>query len=132
IPGLSGAGIAICGALLLFMIPVSLKRGEIVLTWEDLTSMPCGNLVLFGGGLSLAGAFESSGLAGWIGDSFGYMEFAPILLLLLIVVVIVVFLTEITSNTATTATLLPVLAAVAIGIGQHPLLLSFPVAVSAS
>jgi sodium-dependent dicarboxylate transporter 2/3/5 len=37
-----------------------------------------------------------------------------------------------TSNTATTATLLPVLAALAPGLGVHPYLLVFPAALAAS
>jgi sodium-dependent dicarboxylate transporter 2/3/5 len=50
----------------------------------------------------------------------------------LIVTTTVIFLTELTSNTATTATLLPVLAALAPGLGIHPYLLIFPAAISAS
>ena len=45
---------------------------------------------------------------------------------------LVVFLTEITSNTATTAAFLPILASVAVGIGQSPLLLAAPAALGAS
>lgn len=48
------------------------------------------------------------------------------------VVVVVVFLTELTSNIATTATLLPVLSAMAPGLGIHPCLLIIPTAIAAS
>ena len=41
-------------------------------------------------------------------------------------------LTELTSNTATAATFLPVIAAVAISIGENPLLLLIPAAMAAN
>ena len=56
----------------------------------------------------------------------------PPVLIVLGVVAGIVFLTELTSNTATTATLIPVLAALAPGIGLDPLLLIVPAALSAS
>ena len=45
---------------------------------------------------------------------------------------LVIFLTELTSNTATAATLIPILAALAPGLGIDPLLLAFPAALAAS
>jgi sodium-dependent dicarboxylate transporter 2/3/5 len=44
----------------------------------------------------------------------------------------IVFLTELTSNTATTATLVPLLAALAPGLGLDPLMLIVPAALAAS
>ena len=45
---------------------------------------------------------------------------------------LVIFLTELTSNIATAATFLPLVAAIATGLGQPPLLLAIPAAVAAS
>ena len=45
---------------------------------------------------------------------------------------LIIFLTELTSNIATTATFLPLVAALATGLGQPPLLLAIPAAVAAS
>jgi sodium-dependent dicarboxylate transporter 2/3/5 len=45
---------------------------------------------------------------------------------------LIVMLTEITSNTATTAAFLPILAAVAIGFGESPFLLTVPATLGAS
>ena len=56
----------------------------------------------------------------------------PLLLLLATVAAFVILLTELTSNTATAATFLPVLGALAIVIGQDPLLLAVPAALAAS
>lgn len=132
VPGLSDAGIAMAGGLVLFLIPIDLKRGVFVHDWETARKLPWGTLILFGGGLSLAAAFTRTGLSEWIGTSLGALDFLPILIILIIVIAVVVFLTELTSNVATTATFLPVLAALAIGIGQNPLLLAIPAVLGAS
>lgn len=52
--------------------------------------------------------------------------------LVLAVLVAMVYLTEITSNTASTATFLPILGAVAVGLGLDVLTLTVPVALGAS
>lgn len=53
-------------------------------------------------------------------------------LIIFIVTVIVVILTEFTSNTATAAAFLPIMGAVANGIGVDPLMLLIPVALAAT
>lgn len=132
LPGLSDAGIAISAGLVLFLLPSGNKKGENIIIWKDLTELPWGILILFGGGLSLAMAISSSGLAGWIGESVSGLDALPLMLLVLVVIMIVVFLTEITSNTATAAAFLPILASSAIGIGQDPMLFVIPAAIAAS
>jgi solute carrier family 13 (sodium-dependent dicarboxylate transporter), member 2/3/5 len=134
IPGLSDEGIAIVAALLLFLLPVDLREGEFVLDWDAVKGLPWGVLVLFGGGLSLAGAITDTGLAEWIGDRLIAMgiELLPVLVILLIIAAVVIFLTELMSNTAAAAAFLPVLAAMAVGIGEDPLLLAVPAALAAS
>ena len=132
LPGLSDAGIAIAGGLILFVIPVDLKNGVFVHSWATAQRLPWGTLLLFGGGLSLASAFVRTELSTWIGATLEALAFLPILVAVLIVVAVVVFLTELTSNTATTAAFLPVLAALALGIGQNPLLLTIPAVLGAS
>src|SRR5690606_40673876 len=58
-------------------------------------------LLLFGGGLSLASAIESSGLAAWIGVLLEACAGWPVVAVVLLITALVVFLTEVTSNTAT-------------------------------
>ncbi|MDG1230393.1 MAG: DASS family sodium-coupled anion symporter, partial [SAR86 cluster bacterium] len=68
--GLSDAGIAMISALFLFLLPSGNreKKGAL-LEWQDAQeNVPWGLLVLFGGGLSLANAVQSTGLAVWIGS----------------------------------------------------------------
>ncbi len=132
LPGLSDAGIAITAGVALFIIPGGEKEGEQLLQWGNLKDLPWGILILFGGGLSLASAISSSGLAAWIGQGVSGLGALPILLLVLAVILVVVFLTEITSNTATAAAFLPILASSAIGIGQDPMLFVLPAAIAAS
>lgn len=133
-PGLalSDTGIAIVCALLLFVIPSGAGRGEYLMTWQYAERLPWGVLLLFGGGLSLAAAVSDSGLAEGIGAALGGLDAWPTLMLVIVIAMLIVLLTELTSNTATSATFLPIVAALAVSIGAHPLLLSVPAIVAAS
>ena len=132
VPGLSDAGIAMTGAVALFALPVDLRRGVFVLDWEWARRLPWGVLILFGGGLSLAAAISDTGLAAWIGGRMDLLASWPPLLIVVAVVAVIIFLTELTSNTATAAAFIPILASVAVGIGQDPLLLAVPATLAAS
>jgi sodium-dependent dicarboxylate transporter 2/3/5 len=100
--------------------------------WHWASKMPWGVLILFGGGLAMADGFKATKLADWIGSQVGLLEHAPILVLVIAVTTLIIFLTELTSNTATAAMVMPILTAVAIGLGQNPLLLIVPAAIAAS
>lgn len=89
-------------------------------------------LILFGGGLALAGAFQATGLAEALGRSVEGLGGLPPWLLVLLVTTGIVLLTELTSNTATAATFLPIVGAVAVGLGLPPAFLCAPVALAAS
>ncbi len=132
VPGLSDAGIAIAGGVSLFLIPQDLSEGQFLLSWDDAEQLPWGVLILFGGGLSLASAISATGLAEWIGNGVEFFGGWPLVVLVGLVVLLIVFLTEMTSNTATTAAFLPILASIAIGVGENPLLLAIPAALGAS
>ena len=132
IVGLDDSVIAIIGALVLFAIPVAWKPLRSSLDWSDAERLPWSILVLFGGGLSLANAIQTTGLSKWIGESLGVWKNYPVALVALVVATITIFLTEVTSNTATAAAFLPVVAAIAIGMGYDPLLLAIPTALAAS
>ncbi len=132
VPGLSDTGIAMTAALSFFLIPVRGEEKNFILNWDDVEKLPWGVLILFGGGLSLASAISSTGLAEWMGQGFEGLSHWPVLVLLLMVVTLIVFLTEMTSNTATSAAFLPIMGSVALGLGQAPLLFALPVALAAS
>lgn len=124
--GLSDAGIAIAGAVALFLAPVDARRGVMALDWEHAKRIPWGILLLFGGGLSLAAAIEDTGLAAFIGEQVTGLDHLALPLLVVVVSLVVVFLTEVTSNTAAAALFVPVLGGAALVLGIDPLLLVVP------
>jgi len=129
---LSDTTIAIGAALSLFLIPNGMTKGGSLLTWEHAERLPWGVLLLFGGGLSLAAAVAGSGLAAWIGSELAGLGGMPVFVLVLAVTTLIIFLTEMTSNIATAATFLPLVAALAVSLGQPPLLLAIPAVLAAS
>ena len=129
---LNDTAIAIAAGIALFFLPAR-GRTEMVLDWKDAEDgLPWGVLLLFGGGLSLAGAVAASGLDNWFGQQVIGLGVLPIILLVAAVAAIVLFLTEVTSNTATAATFIPVLGGVAAGIGADPMTLLIPAAFAAT
>ena len=102
------------------------------MVWEDVSKLPWGVLILFGGGLALASAVSSSGLALWMGQQLSPLGLLNLALLVVAATALVIFLTELTSNLATTATFLPVIAAIAVETGQDPLVFVIPVTLAAS
>ena len=129
--GLTDAGIAIISAILLFMIPSSNNKDDL-LNWDSSNKLPWGLLILFGGGLSIAAQINSTGLGVWIGEGLSILGTVPPIMLIFFVAALIIFLTEITSNVATTSTFLPVFGAVAIGLGILPVSLTVPVCLAAS
>ncbi|MEL7446658.1 MAG: DASS family sodium-coupled anion symporter [Pseudomonadota bacterium] len=129
---LNDSAIAILAGLALFILPGK-GSSQMVLDWKDAErGLPWGVLLLFGGGLSLAGAVAGTGLDDWFGQQVSGLAALPTVLLIAAVVTIVLFLTEVTSNTATAATFIPVLGGVAVGIGADPLNLLVPAALAAT
>ncbi|EON92882.1 sodium: dicarboxylate cotransporter [Marinobacter lipolyticus SM19] len=131
-PWLSDTGIAISAAVAMFLIPVNVKERLFVLDWETAQNIPWGVLLLFGGGLAMAGVISSSGLAEWIAESLSIAGHLPVIVMIVLVAGVIIFLTEVTSNTATAAAFLPLLGAVAMSQNLSPLLLTVPAAIAAS
>ncbi len=132
VPLITDTSIAITGALALFFIPAGGRRGEFVMDWATANRLPWEVLLLFGGGLSLAGNIEKHGLSRYLGELCNGLQGAPMLLTLAVICFGVLMLTELTSNTATAATFLPIVAAVALSFGQNPLLFLIPAALAAN
>lgn len=130
--GLGDAGIAIGGALLLFILPAASHTGGRLLDWPSAVKLPWEILLLFGGGFSLAGAFVHSGLTGWLVAQLELLQGMPTWLILFAIVLLVIFLTEVTSNTATATIVLPLLGALAGAMGLEPTLFMVPAAIAAS
>ena len=131
--GFSDAWVAMAVSLLLFLLPAHTHPdGIAILDWHTAKDIPWDVLLLFGGGLSLAAMFGTSGLSKWIGNVATGLAGVPVILMIAVVTAIVIFLTELTSNTATAAAFLPIIGAVAVGIGVDVQLLVIPVALAAT
>jgi len=128
---LSDAGIAMLATIFLFVVPTDLRFEKFVLEWKDTEKLPWGILLLFGGGLSLAGALSATGLIDLIGKQFQAAENTGFLIILGLAAVSL-FLTEIMSNVALVTIFLPVVGGIAIGTGLDPLYLMIPVTLAAS
>src|SRR5690606_23808821 len=79
VPGLSDTSIAIAAAIATFVIPIDLRKGEFLMDWATAERLPWGVLLLFGGGLALAAAVTSTGLAEWIGAALSALQAWPLL-----------------------------------------------------
>jgi len=129
---LNDAGIALIGALLLFVIPAKWRQLEFLMTWDAARNLPWGVLILVGGGLSLGTAIESSGLAMNAAGALSGLAGQPLWLVMAGVVCLIMLLSHVTSNTATTATMLPLAASLALSLNFPLLYLAIPVAMAAS
>lgn len=129
---LSDTAIAISAGIVLFLLPSGKTPGVRLLDWDHAKELPWGVLLLFGGGLALAGSIKDSGLAGWIADQLSLFGALPLVALVGLIVLVIIFLTEVTSNTATAAAFLPLLGALALSMDVSVLLITVPAAIAAS
>jgi sodium-dependent dicarboxylate transporter 2/3/5 len=133
-PRLTDATIGILGALLLFVIPARDRDGSrrSLLTWEEARVIPWDVLLLFGGGLSLAAAMESTGLAKWLGEHMAVLGSLPPFAIYIGLALFVLLLSELASNTAVATMMMPIVATLGTAVGQPPLLLMIVAALAAS
>jgi sodium-dependent dicarboxylate transporter 2/3/5 len=124
--------IAIAGAIAFFVVPADWRSRTFLLDYATARKMRWDILVLFGGGLSLAQAMESSGLAVWIGNGLSFLHGMPLVALIAGVALLLVFMTELINNTAATAAFLPIAGSLVIGADAAPLLVGITVALAAS
>ena len=125
---------AIFGVILCFLVPSGSKKeeGSMVLDWKTAESIPWGPLLLFGGGMALAFAIRTSGLADWVGTELAGLSTLPTLFLVILITTFVIFITEVMSNVATASTLMPILGATALASGLNVELIALPIAMAAS
>jgi sodium-dependent dicarboxylate transporter 2/3/5 len=134
--GANDAAVALLGVVVMCLVPDG--KGGRLLTWDGAERIPWGALVLFGGGIALASAFDASGLsrliaedlAAWKGLALGSP--ATLLLLMLAICATVTLLSEIASNTAAAVLLMPILATAATAVGVDPALFMVPAVLAAS
>ena len=133
LPDANYGTVAILIAVSMFIIPSpSSLCTKTILEWEDMLVFPWDIILLLGGGYALAFGFTSSGLSDWIATSFESFSNLNVVLVLFLVCFITTFLTELTSNTAVSSIFLPIVATLAVSIGENPLLLMVPCTISSS
>jgi sodium-dependent dicarboxylate transporter 2/3/5 len=133
-PGLSDASIGLAGALLLFVFRAKDVDGTSrpLLTWHEAKAIPWDVLLLFGGGLSLAAAMETTGVTLWFGQQLRVLEGLSPIVILLGLAFATVLLSEFASNTAVAAMAMPVAAGLAGAVNLPPLTLMAVAALAAS
>lgn len=127
---LSNTQIAMIGAFGVFLIP-SKDGNYSILQWKDTANMQWGILILFGGGLALAKAFEGAGIIELIGNYVreeGFQASSAIPF----ITTVMLFMTELMSNVALVNIFAPIIAGVSDGIGVDFLELGIPVALASS
>lgn len=122
--------VALIAVILLFIWPDG--NGGRLLNLKTALTIPWDLLLLFGGGLTIADAFESSGLSNAIGNLLTGLRSWHLLAMMGVLAASAGLLTNIMSNTAMAALLMPLLAAAAKAIGVEPALLMIPTAISIS
>ena len=104
--------IAMAAGLLLFAIPVDSKRGIHALDWSSAKDVIAWDvLLLFGGGLTMAAALQSTGAAALVGAQATALGSLGEVSMMAGVATLVTFATEVTSNTALAATMMPLISA---------------------
>ncbi|NOU47752.1 MAG: DASS family sodium-coupled anion symporter [Bacteroidales bacterium] len=127
--------IALVGALALFATPSGIRKSGkkvMVLEWDDTKKMAWGILLLFGGGLAMAGSLEKAGVMNQVGIWLSGFSGNSGFILVLMVVIVSIFLSELMSNVAQVIVLAPVLASLSDALHLDPLLLGIPMTLAAS
>lgn len=130
--------IALLGGFGLFICPVhpsdktdDERADAHLLEWADTDKMAWGILLLFGGGLALAGALEKAGLIAQLGRWLSDYAVSGFWLVLL-VTTLSLFISEVMSNVAQVIVFAPVVTALAKAMHMDPLLLGIPMTLAAS
>jgi sodium-dependent dicarboxylate transporter 2/3/5 len=115
------AAVALLAALLLFILPVNAKKGEVTLRWSEAVQIDWGTILLFGGGLALGTLMFETGVAGAIGQALtNRLGDSSLWALTFAVIPIAVLLSETTSNTAAANMVIPVVIGVAQAANVNP------------
>lgn len=114
--------VAVVGAALLYVLPVSWRRREFTMTWGDAARIDWGTILLFGTGIIFGSLLADTGLAETIGalasDATGV---SSVLGITVLAVVLAILISEATSNTAAAAVVVPIVIPLATAVGVDPL-----------
>lgn len=124
--------ISILGALAMLIAPLNFSKGEMILKWEDTEKLPWGILILFGGGLALAGGMKVSGIISLVGDTVAAADGLTVFWVMTVLIFIMLFMTELMSNVALATIFVPVVAGIALGMDYPILGIVIPVTLASS
>ena len=127
----SDTAIAVAMGCLLFLLPDSTGRSPL-LEWRDTEKLPRGILLMFGGGMSLAVAFDQSGLVGVITRHMTSVNTGNQFLFVTMLCAVGLVITALMSNIAMVNIFVPVVASLAVGSGVSPEVFAIPVTIAAS
>jgi len=120
LPGLKPAYAFVACAILSFMF--AKKGGGRLMVWKTVQRKIVWEMIfIFAGGLALGAMINGSGAAKAIGGVVSTLSFSSTLLAVFVFITVPLILSDFTSNTATAAVTIPIVIAVAQGIGKDPL-----------
>ncbi len=128
---LNDTSIAIMSGILLFLIPFN-KKGTRVLDSKDIAPLPWDIVLLFGGGLALAGALKEVGLINLTTEYLSSVAFFHPYLLIFALTASALLLTEVMSNVALCVVALPVIMQLGVSQGLSPVMTAMPVTIATS
>jgi len=129
---LDDTSIAIVAGISLFLVPTSFQELAPVLNRKDIAHLPWDIVLLFGGGMALAGALKEVGLIQMITEYFVSLNFASPYWLIVTLATIALFLTEVMSNVALCVVALPMIMKLGEAQGLDPVIVAMPAALCAS
>ncbi len=135
VSGITDAGIAIAGALLLALLPSGAagpSQPRTLLEWDDAKRAPWYLILLLGGGLALADAVVKSGLSAWLAQALGAVSDLSLFPMLFAIALLCALITEAASNVATATIFMPIAASLALGAGYDPVLAALAAAMAAN
>lgn len=128
---LNDTTIAMAAGVSLFLIP-SGEKSRNLMSWTEARRLPWEILLLFGGGLTLAGALGRAGILEVVASMLSEQGGWPLWMMIAAFAFVALMLTEVMSNLALTVVMVPVVAQVALQLGLNPLSLAVPVALASS
>jgi len=129
---LNDTSIAILGGCLLFFVPYNLKGFKRILDHDDIATLPWNIILLFGGGMAMAGSMEKFGIIQSMVSMFDHLPASSPYLITFMIATLVLVLTEVMSNVALCMVALPMIMTLAQAKGIDPVLVGLPAAISAS
>ncbi len=129
---LNDTSIAITGAILLFLLPTNTKDFTAVLGSKDIAHLPWNIILLFGGGMAMAGALKQVGLIEMTATYLANFDMGSPYVLVFVLALASLFLTEIMSNVALCVVALPVFMELGVKTHLSPIVVGMITAICAS